>query len=73
VLTGVGRLVERHRGFAFDEKDIEILSQENRYRLPHGSDDPAFHIGHRIDNAEGPVLKDGIGVQNEESGFHGGR
>lgn len=73
MLAGVGRLVERHRGFAFDEKDVEVFSQENCHRFPHRSDDPAFYIAYCIDDTESPILENGIGVQNEESGFHGGR
>ena len=73
MLAGVGRLVEGHRRFPLDQENIEVLGQKNCHRFPHGSDDPAFHIVHRIDNIESTVLEDRIGVQNEESGFHDGK
>ena len=70
MLARIGRLIECNRRFAFDQENIEIFSQENRHRFAHGSDDPAFDVGYRIDDVKAPVLEDRVGVQNEESRFH---
>ena len=70
MLAGARSLFYRDWVFAFDHETIEVFGQENGDSLGHGAHDPNLNPVDFVQNGEGPVLKDGIGIQYKEPGFH---
>ena len=70
MLAGVGSLFERDGRFAFDHEPIKIFLEQCRNRLRQGADDARLDLVDLVENTKGAVLKDRIGVQYEQPGFH---
>jgi hypothetical protein len=70
MLPRAGPLIHRDGVFAFDYESIEILCQQNRNSLRHRPDHPGLDVVEFVENSQRSVLKDRIGIQYEEPGFH---
>ena len=63
MLTGVGRLFERHGRLAFHHKSIKIFRQQDGNSLGQPADDAGFDVVDFVENAQGAVLKDRVSIQ----------
>ena len=70
MLASAGGLVHRDRVFAFDYEPIEVFRQQDRDGLGHRANYPALDAVDFVENGQSAVLKDRIGIQYEEPGFH---
>jgi hypothetical protein len=70
MLAGVRRLFHGDSGLSFDDESVEILSQKHADGFRQRPDHPGLDIVDFVENAQSPVLEDGVSVQYEESGFH---
>jgi hypothetical protein len=65
MLAGIGRLFERKRRFAFDDKEIEVLAHDDVDGLMQGAHDAQLHIRHEADDPKDSILENGIAVEDE--------
>ena len=70
MLAYVDRLFHRHGCLALKDKGIEVLPQQKADRVRKRSHDAVFDPGDKVEQGQRPVLKDRVGVQNQQSGFH---
>src|SRR6202030_4180042 len=56
--------------FALDDEPVEVLPEQYRDSLRHCAHDPVLGVVDFVQNSERAVLKDRIGIQYEEPGFH---
>ena len=70
MLASAGSLLKCNCAFAFDHEDIEILRQQDKDCLGHRANDAGLHIVHHIEDAEGAILEDRVGIQDKQARFH---
>ena len=56
--------------FALDHKPVEVFREQQEDHLRHRAYDPGLDAVDFVENGQSPVLKDRIGIQYEEPGFH---
>src|ERR1700731_4825041 len=70
MLAGIGGLFERDGGLAFHHEAVEVLLEQRRDGLRQCANHACLDFVDLVENAKGAVLKDRIGVQYEQPGFH---
>ncbi|MEY2504089.1 MAG: hypothetical protein QOG27_369 [Verrucomicrobiota bacterium] len=70
MLASVRSLFHGDGGFSLDHESNEILGQKHADRLRERPDYTGLDIVDFVQNAQGPVLKDRVSIQYEESSFH---
>ena len=70
MLPGVDRLLDRDRGFAFDDEKIEILPHQDVNGLGQAPHDAGLDLAHGVNHGQGAVLENRIAIEDEKSCVH---
>ena len=70
MLSGVGGLLHGGWILTLDDEPIEIFPQQNGDGFRHRAHHPVLDVVDFVQNSQSPVLKDWVGIQYEEPGFH---
>ena len=70
MLASTCSLLKRDCAFAFHHEDVKILREQHEDGFRHRANDARFHIVHHIEDTEGAILEDRVGIQDKQARFH---
>ena len=70
MLARVRRLLDRDRRFAFDDEEIEAFPHQGVDRFGKRAHDAALDRLHGVKHRQRRILKNGIGVEDQETCLH---